>query len=793
MKVLLRPALWIAVLVGPAIAMASDHADPMSLNAFWPQDQPLANITDLHAFVVDGDGMPLLKAEELSRVRQLIVSLCVRRRLPFAQVNDPALEQGLHELSFRLHLDFDSEVAHYETNKLRDGLDYAAALTQLDERIAKAQAAYDSAVKSEDKKVIEDAKSALDNALGDRDRTIIGHQFDARMEALYGGTVLAPHAIAEEAQLDFRLRLVRQGDYLSVQVDKVVIDGISSDRVNRIASGRVRAEDTSPEPAPTSGDRGWRGDSINVQAGIFDDPFVFPRFFRGNVVGVVASIPLERLRLSDGSPAANRTILLWATTHDKRQQVDHVGRSLRTQLPRFGYLNTLHPSQHVQAILRRHSHPNLLENSLATFLAPLEAHRFYDAAPDVMIYDLTRPAAFPNGRWLDDDVAKPLADAGETLLFELSLTESRQFPRASTNDKPFKRTFPYLADPWSKQETEAYKHASAPRGEFVVPDAPDTGATALPDFSLEVWTSIWWSLVIGLLVTGGLAFLLSHSLTARLLILIVTLVGLYELTPIRAEALKSDQPGFMRQPYDRLNRALWGSGLAAAFGLLAIYSIGVRRGMAQSRRSSRTLTDSTWRARPRTIGSMPALPIRKLWTVFSKTPITVPTPGELPTRCFPCTQSRSVSLPKDCGFARDRIPFATPRGAQSPATPTCARVRTAAVFLACYIHMACAWPVNGASRAKPTTRVILVPARSACSSPGIPAMSGCGAGRAPCRSLASCFRLSFRSRRFAPPISSPNRLWAASVPKASSTCRFETRPTFAPFPVLRDCFACRFR
>ena len=61
--------------------LASDHADPMSLNAFKPQDDPVANITDLHAFVVDKDRIPILDAETMKDADQLVISLCVRRRL----------------------------------------------------------------------------------------------------------------------------------------------------------------------------------------------------------------------------------------------------------------------------------------------------------------------------------------------------------------------------------------------------------------------------------------------------------------------------------------------------------------------------------------------------------------------------------------------------------------------------------------------------------------------------------------------------------------------------------------
>lgn len=588
MKVFLRLMLWLATIGSPALAVASDHADPMSLDSFLPQDRPLANITDLHAFLVDRDGAPILKAEDLSRAHQLIVSLCVRRRLLYWQIDDPKLEQGLHELSFRVHLDLDSEVTHYDANKLPDGRDYAQTLKELDELIAKTQTERDAALASQQKApdpavaaALMELESALASARMERARMIDKRQYDSRMEALYGGVVVAPHAIAEEALLDFRLKLVKEDKITSVQLDKVVINGITG-RTNQIAGNRVRVKDLSaaPDSAPAGA---WRADAINVQTGIFDDPFVFPRFFRGNVIGVVASIPLTQLRLPDGGPADHRTILLWATTHaDDGKQVDHVGRSLRTQLPRFGHLNELHPSQHVASILRRHSHPTLLENSLSTFIAPLEAHRFYDAAPDVMIYDLRRPAVFPNGRWLEDDVAKTLADAGETLLYELSLLESRQFPRATTNDKPFKTTFPYLADPWTQQETLAHSAPSTRMGDFMVPNAQDAGATALPDFSPDVWKSIWWSLVIALVVMGVLSFLLLRSLGVRLFVAAVTLISLYALMPVRAPALKPMMPGFMSQPQERLGRTLWGAGVATLLGLVAVHSAGVRRGVASA-------------------------------------------------------------------------------------------------------------------------------------------------------------------------------------------------------------------
>src|SRR5204862_211200 len=78
---LLRVGL-LAVVVFCPVAIASDHADPMStVNPFKPQDDPVANITDLHAFVVNKDRKPVLDEARLKEGDQLIISLCVRRRL----------------------------------------------------------------------------------------------------------------------------------------------------------------------------------------------------------------------------------------------------------------------------------------------------------------------------------------------------------------------------------------------------------------------------------------------------------------------------------------------------------------------------------------------------------------------------------------------------------------------------------------------------------------------------------------------------------------------------------------
>ena len=66
---------------GLSAGRASDHADPMSLNAFALQEEPAANITDLHAFIVDAEGKRVTEGDPSATGDALILSLCVRRAL----------------------------------------------------------------------------------------------------------------------------------------------------------------------------------------------------------------------------------------------------------------------------------------------------------------------------------------------------------------------------------------------------------------------------------------------------------------------------------------------------------------------------------------------------------------------------------------------------------------------------------------------------------------------------------------------------------------------------------------
>ena len=153
-------------------------------------------------------------------------------------------------------------------------------------------------------------------------------------------------------------------------------------------------------------------------------------------------------------PDGQKDWLLWGTSSKGNRQIDHVGRSLRTQNPRFEMLNTLPPRQHKAAIDEEHEHPSLLRDIALRFnMQSLFAYRTWDHVPDVMVYTTRFGVGFPNGRLLTDDVAALLAQHGDTLLLELS-HHTGGWPRRTTNDKDFLAKFPYLAAPWDDKPAE---------------------------------------------------------------------------------------------------------------------------------------------------------------------------------------------------------------------------------------------------------------------------------------------------------------------------------------------------
>ncbi|HEY8260303.1 MAG TPA: hypothetical protein VIG55_03750 [Methylosinus sp.] len=241
-------------------------------------------------------------------------------------------------------------------------------------------------------------------------------RFDnAEDTARYGGSIDKPEGIAPDATIRIRLN-----NDLSVK--------------ETAFKGLANAQD------------------IVTYAGVRDDPFIFPRFFNVNVITMAFSIPKSSF------PARAESWLLWATSNraDGGEQIDHVGRSNRTQLGRFDILNTLPPSRHVAEIKAKGETRAGVQRFLADWAPPLANLnqlsglfiRHYDAFPDVMLFTTTRPPGFPNGRRLEDDVALLTCAQGDCPLQENAFIDTTQWPRSTVNDKPLSNEFPYLAEPW---------------------------------------------------------------------------------------------------------------------------------------------------------------------------------------------------------------------------------------------------------------------------------------------------------------------------------------------------------
>jgi hypothetical protein len=192
---------------------------------------------------------------------------------------------------------------------------------------------------------------------------------------------------------------------------------------------------------------GLKGGISKVFTGVRDDPFIFPRFFKKNVISMVMSIP---------KAAFPEEFVLWGTTYKGDKQFDHVGRSIRSQLPRFEALNKLQPKDHVAELERLQTKWTNISNRLKGFkewwtaqiAALIETNfliRSYDLKPDVMFYSGRFPPGFPNGRLLTDDVSAQVCQTGDCILQELSYIEG-SWPRAVVNDKPFLDDWPYVAE-----------------------------------------------------------------------------------------------------------------------------------------------------------------------------------------------------------------------------------------------------------------------------------------------------------------------------------------------------------
>ncbi len=249
--------------------------------------------------------------------------------------------------------------------------------------------------------------------------------------ARYGGKVMRPEGIDADVEIAIQL------------ADQPQPTDFVDNQPRRLSETLVRSWKTKGLSTPSK---------VRIWSGICDDPFIFFRFLTTNCVAMVVEIPLSQF------PEEQDDYLIWATSHKFGKQIDHVGRSLRTMLPRFEVLNTLHPSEHVKTLKQRHQSPDVITDVASTLIPPLFGLRHYDFQPDVMIFTrrngLTcdgKPYGdgYPNGRRLEDDVAQLCCAQGDCLLYEVSLAEAhaedQEIP--TENLQPFHPEFPYLAEP----------------------------------------------------------------------------------------------------------------------------------------------------------------------------------------------------------------------------------------------------------------------------------------------------------------------------------------------------------
>jgi hypothetical protein len=264
--------------------------------------------------------------------------------------------------------------------------------------------------------------------------------FDKKDEfARHGGSIPDPEQIGPDVTIEIQLnndttlkkQVITTRDNLFKNADKV--------HVYDVKTLKEKPDEILRNP-----------NDIHLYTGYQANPFIFPKFFGTNIVSMVMIIPLSSF------PQGQRDWLFWGATVGKDgKQFDHVGRSLRTQNPRFDLLDTYPPKDHVRVLKEENKNPSLMRDLFVKFgFDSFFSYRPWDYTPDVMIYSSRFNVGYPNGRRLTDDVAALLARYGDTLLYELSYA-SATFPRAEKIDKDFRPDFPYLADPWPNSDAKA--------------------------------------------------------------------------------------------------------------------------------------------------------------------------------------------------------------------------------------------------------------------------------------------------------------------------------------------------
>ena len=224
-------------------AFASDHADPVELPIFNllddakpspDQDKKLAGgITDLFVFPVDESDQPVLKGDQIARVKSFVFILCVRPILP---PNPPKLE--LTPYTYAIHIDTSTPIT-FEPGATR---------------------------------------------------------------ARYGGSIANPEKIHENYTLRFQLN----DDTTLKKFETDFPAGAAKDRIVHFPSGSESA--------------------------IKDDPFIFPPFFRTNVLAMAAKVPIECF------PPDKRAWIIWGTSsRNGRQSITSAARCAASSLDSRGF------------------------------------------------------------------------------------------------------------------------------------------------------------------------------------------------------------------------------------------------------------------------------------------------------------------------------------------------------------------------------------------------------------------------------------------------------------------------
>lgn len=192
-----------------------------------------------------------------------------------------------------------------------------------------------------------------------------------------GGTILAPGKI--KADLTFRIRFKKDGQP-KLEIQPHLLQDPHLDK------------------------------AVKMFTGLRDDPFIrTPRKGR-NIAAIVLEMPLSAVT------SRQSMLLIWATSKVQEFEgpfQDLAGRSLRSMMPENLAMDSMRPKQHQKKL---------------------------GVPADVMIYDTSLPAAFPNGRALTDDVVHLVGDPRVV-----------NNPMDVDNDLPFLGTFPYLAAPHPPQ------------------------------------------------------------------------------------------------------------------------------------------------------------------------------------------------------------------------------------------------------------------------------------------------------------------------------------------------------